>query len=199
MDPHRLGKVLRLGARRRDAGGNGFAHISHLLRGQRRIARNLEAGHLRHRAHLGEARKVTRGEDASAGIGRDHDTPDARVGVRAADEGHVLRMGKLYVGNELPAPAQVARVLLAQKRRADVRGGVRDGARHAVVFWSVAPANAARSRTFQACTDALSTRSVGTRLLDLARTWLWTWLASDARCAITRSRRPRRVFPHGRR
>src|SRR5262249_20191639 len=45
----------------------------------------------------------------------------------------------------------------------------RDGARHAVVFWSVAPANAARSRTFQACTGALSTRGVGTRLLDLAR------------------------------
>src|SRR5262249_8100959 len=111
----------------------------------------------------------TRGEDASAGVGRARDTLGAGVGVRAGDEGRALRMGKLHVGNELPAPAQVARVLLAQKRRADARGGVRDGARHGVVFWSIAPANAARSRTFQACTGALSTRGVGTRLLDFAR------------------------------
>src|SRR5262249_43847373 len=166
--PHRVGKVLRLRARRRDAGGNGFADIPHLLRGQRRIARNLEAGHLRHRAHLGEARKVTRGEDASAGIGRNRETPDPRMAGGAADEGHVMRMGKLHVGNELPAPAQVACVLLAQKRRADARGSVRDGARHAVVFWSVVPANAARSQTFQAGTGALSTSGVGT--------WLWAWL-----------------------
>ena len=75
-----------------------------------------------------------RGEDPATGIWRDRDGFDARMGVRAADEGHVLHTGKLHVGNELAAPAQMARILLAQKRGADARGGVRGGVRHAVVF-----------------------------------------------------------------
>ena len=157
IDADRVGKVLRFRARGCDAGGNGFADISHLLPGKRRIARNLEAGHLRHRAHLAEAWKITRGEDPSTGIGRNRDAFDVRMGVRAADKGHVLHAGKLHVGNELPAPAQMARILLAQKRGADARGGVRGGVRHAVVFWSIATANTARSQTFQAGTGALST------------------------------------------
>ena len=130
----RVGKVLRFRARGGDAGGNGFADIPHLLRGKRRIARNLEAGHLRHRAHLSEARKITRGEDPAAGVGRNRDALDARMGVRAAHEGHVPHARKLHVENELAAPAQMARILLAQKRGADAGGGVRGGVRHAVVF-----------------------------------------------------------------
>src|SRR5262249_59079612 len=72
----------------------------------------------------------------------------------------------------LPGPAPVGGVLLAQTRRADARGSVRGGGLDGVVFWSVAPANAARSQTFQACPGALSTSGVGTWLW----AWLWAWL-----------------------
>ena len=69
LDAHRSGEILGLGAGRRDAGGDALADIAHLLRGERRIARDLEARHLRDRPHLREPRQIARGEDASAASG----------------------------------------------------------------------------------------------------------------------------------
>ena len=134
IDVDRIGEVLRFGAGRRDAGGNGLADITDLVRGQRRIARDLEPVDLRHRPHLGEARQVARGEDPSLGVGRDGDGLDAGMRVRAADKRHVLRVRQLHVGDELPAAVQVARVFLAQQRGADAEPGARRRVHHAVAF-----------------------------------------------------------------
>ena len=142
IDADRIGEVLRFGAGRRDACGNGVADIADLLRCQRRIARDLEPVHLRHRPHLGEARQVARGEDASLGVGRDGDALDAGMRVRAADKGDVLRVRQPHVGHELSAPVQVARVFLAQQRGADAKPGAGRGMHHALALWCVAPASA---------------------------------------------------------
>ena len=141
IDADRIGQVLSLGAGGRDAGGNGVADIADLVRGQRRIARDLEAVDLRHRPHLREARQIARGKDASLGIRRDGDGLDAGMRVRAADKGDVLRIRQLYVRHELSAPVQVARVLLAQQRGADAQAGVRRRMHQTVALCCVPPAS----------------------------------------------------------
>ena len=142
IDGHQAREVLGFGAGRREAGGDAFADEPHLVGGERRIARDLEARHLRDRAHLGQARQVLCGEHPAGGVGRNSDALDARMRVRAAHERYFLRAGKLHVGDELAAAVEVAGVLLAQQRGADTRLIVGLGLHDAAAPWARLPAPA---------------------------------------------------------
>ncbi len=124
IDGDARGEVLRQGAARRDAGGDRLADIAHLVGRQRRPRRRLGAAGLRHHPDRRHPRQIGRGEDMAARCMRHRDPADPGMGMRAAQEGHLLRAGQPYVRHELAAPAQVPVILPAQQRGTDAVAGL---------------------------------------------------------------------------
>ncbi len=125
INRHRRGEVFRLGAARRDAGGDRLADIPHLVGRERRPGRRLDAGGMRHDADRLHPRQVRGGKHAAFRLGRHKNRSDAGVRVRAAQKYDMPRAGQADIGDELAAPAQVPVVLLAQDRGSDPVSGLR--------------------------------------------------------------------------
>ena len=121
VDDDAGGDVFRLGAGRRDAGGDRLADIAHLVGGERRPGRRFGAARLRHDADRLHLRQVCGGEDAAACIAGYGNRPNARMRMRAAQEDHLGQSRHADVRDELPAAAQVPVVFLAQQRGADTK------------------------------------------------------------------------------
>ena len=118
IDRHRCGEVFRLGMGRGDAGGNRFADITHLVGGERRPGRRFGASRVRDDPDRLHPRQVSRGEDPLAGIGRDGDRANARMGIRAAqkDDLRPFRVGG-HPRRIRRARADAARPPCAEPRR----------------------------------------------------------------------------------
>ncbi len=125
IDRNAAGEVFRLAARRRNAGGNGFADITHLVGGERRPGRRFGAGRVRDDADRLDARQIRRGKDAALRLGRHRDRSDPCMSMRAANKRNIHRARQFYVRDELAAPVQVPVVLPAQQRGADAKPVVR--------------------------------------------------------------------------
>ncbi len=125
IDRDGIGEVFRLAARRRNAGGNRFADIAHLVGGERRPGRRFGAGRMRDDADRLDARQIRCREDTAARLRRNRNGSDAGMGMRTADKGNVHRAGQFDVGDELAAPVQMPVVLSAQQRGADAKPVVR--------------------------------------------------------------------------
>ena len=143
IDADRIGEVLRLGAGRRDAGGDGARRHSApcaLPAADSPTTLNpFTCGTARISARRGRSRAVKTRPSASGGMVM----PLMRAcacGLRTKATSCVF--GSLHVGDELAAAVQVARVLLAQQRGADAKPGAGRGMHHALALWCVAPASA---------------------------------------------------------
>ena len=136
VDLDELAGVLGEGAAVRHDHGDDLAHVARHVPDQGPLRRLLhlhvdpraEPG--RHRAEERQrrhpARDVVEGEDAvhagKGGRGARADGAEARVGVRAPEEGGVQQSGKLQIVDEAALAAQEAWILLASHRRAEVLG-----------------------------------------------------------------------------
>ncbi len=125
LDFHCGREVLGLRPRRRDAHGHRFAHVTHLVRRQDRLAGGLEALKTRIGDNRSRVLEIGDGEHLALPAGRLSDGQDAGVGVGAADEGKVAHAGQAQVGDELASAAQIAVVFLAGDRLPDAVPPVR--------------------------------------------------------------------------
>ena len=112
LDLDRLGEVLGLGARRRHAHGDRFAHEPHLVVRQRMALRKLVVGQRGRRDDGGDAVEVGANEHLRLGAGRLDDAADAAMRDRAAQEGNLVLPGH-HVRHEAAATVQMPRILLA--------------------------------------------------------------------------------------
>ena len=123
FDLDRRDHVLRLGQGRRDAHGDRLADVAHLVGGEHRLQRRLEAGEGSVGADRRHAVEIGGDDHALANGRRDAERLDAGVRARAAQERDVAQMRQRQVADELSAAAQVAVVLLADEPRANALSG----------------------------------------------------------------------------
>ena len=115
-----LGDILRLGRRGGEADGDGLADIAHLVRGEDREVRCLEARYPRDRADRFHVREILRGKYVTAGrkLARFYRFQYA-VRDRAAQDGGFETAFERDIGDEPAAPRQVPGVFLAQRACTD--------------------------------------------------------------------------------
>src|SRR5262249_5196804 len=105
-------EILGLGPRRRDAHGDGFADVAHLLVRERRPTGELVARHRGRRDHVRGAVEVGAGKDLRLGAGRLDDAAGATGRDRAAQERDLALPGQDHVGDEVAAAVQMPDVFL---------------------------------------------------------------------------------------
>jgi hypothetical protein len=120
-----VARVLRDVARGRDHHRHRLADVAHLV-GRQHVAWEIAQARVRHldgpgALHVGDVGGGDHGEHAVHGArGARVDGHDARVSVRAAQEGGGRHAGHLEVVHEPPASREQARILAAAHGRADV-------------------------------------------------------------------------------
>ena len=113
IDEHLRRDVLGLRPGVRHAHGDHLAYLTHLVPGQHRLRRSLETGQTGVRHDGPHAGEIVQHEHRGLHTGGFLDAANARVGQRAAHEGHVAQADHAQIGHVFATPAQKAIILLA--------------------------------------------------------------------------------------